>query len=75
MILSYRLWQRRFNGDRNVWENRLLSNGEAYTVVGVMPPAFKFAPFWAMRAELWVPDALGQRIHDRGGNTCACSRD
>ena len=33
-----------------------------------MPPAFKFAPFWATHAELWVPDTFGEGIHDRGGN-------
>ena len=67
-ILSYRLWQRRFNGNRNVLGKPITLNGEAYTVVGVMPPTFKFAPFWATRAELWVPDAFGAGIHDRGGN-------
>src|SRR5437868_14902698 len=33
-----------------------------------MPPTFKFAPFWATHAELWVPDAFGAGMHDRGGN-------
>ncbi len=68
VILSYRLWQRRFNGDRNVLGKPITLNGEAYTVVGVMPSSFKFAPFWAVRAELWVPDAFGDTIHERGGN-------
>jgi predicted permease len=68
VILSYRLWQRRFNLDRNVLAGPITLDGEAYTVVGVMPPAFKFAPFWAVHAELWVPDAFGNTIHDRGGN-------
>jgi putative ABC transport system permease protein len=68
VILSYRLWQRRFNLDRNVLGRQVTLDGEPYTVVGVMPPAFKFAPFWATRAELWVPDALGSTLHQRGGN-------
>lgn len=68
VILSYRLWQRRFNRDPNVLGKPITLNGEAYTVVGVMPPAFKFAPFWATHAELWAPDAFGATIHDRGGN-------
>jgi putative ABC transport system permease protein len=33
-----------------------------------MPPAFQFAPFWATQAEMWVPVAFGDRIHNRGGN-------
>jgi len=68
-ILSYRLWQRRFQGDRNVLGKSISLNGEAYTVVGVMPPHFKFPPFWAVRAELWAPNAFGERIHERGGNS------
>lgn len=69
VILSYRLWQRRFAGDRNIVGKALTLNGEAYTVVGVMPEEFRFAPFWATRAELWVPDAFGDRIGSRGNNS------
>ena len=68
VILSYRLWQRRFNCDPGILGKPITLNGEAYTVVGVMPPAFQFAPFWATHTELWVPDAFGDSIHDRGGN-------
>jgi predicted permease len=69
VILSYGLWQRRFAGDRHLLGKPITLNGELYTVVGVMPREFKFAPFWATRAELWVPDAFGDRIQNRGGNS------
>jgi predicted permease len=68
VILSYRLWQRRFHGDRSVLGKLIVLDGEAYTVVGVMPAPFKFAPFWATHAELWAPNAFGDSIHERGGN-------
>jgi len=68
VILSYRLWLRRFNRDTNLLGKSVTLDGEPYTVVGVMPPSFHFAPFWATHAELWVPDAFGDSIHDRGGN-------
>ncbi|MGA7413397.1 MAG: ABC transporter permease [Bryobacteraceae bacterium] len=68
VILSYRLWQRRFHGDQSVLGKLIVLDGVAYTVVGVMPAAFKFAPFWATHAELWVPNAFGDSIHERGGN-------
>ena len=69
VVLSYRLWQRLFNGDANVLGKPVTLNSDAYTVVGVMPAGFRFAPFWATRAELWVPLAFGDRVHDRGGNS------
>lgn len=69
VILSYRLWRRRFNGDADVLGKPITLNGEAYTIVGVMPPTFQFAPFWATRVELWVPDVFGDRVNGRGGNS------
>ncbi len=69
IVLSYQLWQRRFNLDPNVLGKAINLSGEAYTVVGVMPFGFKFAPFWAPRAELWAPLAFGDRVHERDGNS------
>ena len=69
VILSYRLWQRRFSSDPNVLGKPLVMDGNAYIVVGVMPQGFQFAPFWATHAEIWTPNAFGARIHDRGGNS------
>jgi predicted permease len=68
-ILSYRLWQRRFGGDGSVVGKIIKLDGQQYTIVGVMPRDFKFAPFWSTHAELWVPMAFGERIHNRGGNS------
>ena len=69
VILSYRLWQRRFSSDRDVLGKPIVLDGRAYVVVGVMPQGFQFAPFWATKTELWVPNAFGARIHNRGGNS------
>lgn len=68
-ILSHRLWQRRFAGDRSIIGREITLDKQGYTVVGVMPADFKFAPFWATKAELWAPLALGNRMGNRGGNS------
>lgn len=67
-VLSYALWQRRFSGDRNVLGKLIRLDGEAYSVIGVMPQGFKFAPFWATHTELWAPVMLEATMHERGGN-------
>jgi putative ABC transport system permease protein len=69
VVLSHGLWQRQFAGDRGVLGRRIQLDGKTYTVVGVMPPGFKFALFWANQAELWAPLALGARTTSRGGNS------
>src|SRR6266404_5912058 len=55
VILSHRMWQRRFGGDPTIVGRALNLNGEAYTVVGVMPRSFQFP---AQRDDLWVPIAF-----------------
>ncbi|HEY6271768.1 MAG TPA: ABC transporter permease [Terriglobales bacterium] len=69
VVLGYRLWQRRFGGDPKIVGQTMTLDGEKYAVVGVMPAAFKFAPFWATKAALWAPLALGDRAASRDGNS------
>jgi putative ABC transport system permease protein len=40
MILSYQLWQRRFNGDDNVVGKTVLLDNAVTTIIGVMPEHF-----------------------------------
>ncbi|MEP6692848.1 MAG: ABC transporter permease, partial [Gemmatimonadaceae bacterium] len=68
-VLGYGLWQRRFAGDRGIVGKTITVDGDAYTVVGVMPRQFRFAPYWATKAELWAPLALGPRETNRGGQS------
>jgi len=68
VILSHRLWQRRFSSEPSVLGKPIALDGDAYVIVGVMPQGFQFAPFWATKAELWVPGAFGSRVHSSGGS-------
>ncbi len=49
IVLSYRLWQRRFGGDPKIVGQTLGNTGTM--VIGVMPPDFKYPA----DAELWTP--------------------
>lgn len=49
-VLSYATWQKHFGGDKSVLGRAIILDGKSCTVVGVMPPAFKF---WA--GDLWTP--------------------
>ena len=42
VVVSHKLWQRRFAADPAVVGRTLLLSGESYTVIGVMPRAFRF---------------------------------
>jgi len=49
-ILGHEIWKRDFNGDPNIVGQSVRINGKAATIIGVMPPNFKF-PF---SEQLWV---------------------
>jgi predicted permease len=52
-VMSYRAWMKYFGGDPAVLGRTMNLNGEARTVVGVMPPRYD----WKI-ADLWLPAAL-----------------
>jgi predicted permease len=55
VVLSYGFWQHRFSGNRDAMGQTVSLNGANYTIVGVMPKGFRFAPFWVTKAEIWAP--------------------
>jgi putative ABC transport system permease protein len=55
VILSHNFWQRNLGGVRTAVGQTLNLRGQSYTIVGVMPPGFRFFP---SNIELWVPLAL-----------------
>ena len=50
-ILGHEIWKRDFNTDPNIIGQSVRMNGKAATIVGVMPPNFKFP----VSEELWTP--------------------
>ena len=55
VVLTYDLWQNRFNGDHNIAGSDIRLNGEQYRVVGVMPEGFSFPN---RDIQLYVPFAF-----------------
>ncbi len=56
-ILTYDYWRRRFGGDLSVLGRRLIVNGQAREVIGVLPRAFRFLN---QRPALLLPLKFGQ---------------
>jgi predicted permease len=52
-LLSYGLWESQFGGDPQTIGQMLTLDGEAYTVVGILPREFQFAK--RGQAQVWVP--------------------
>jgi predicted permease len=52
VVLSHRLWMRRFGGDPTVIGRSVSVNDESFTVTGVMPNGFHFPE---PRVEVWTP--------------------
>jgi putative ABC transport system permease protein len=53
VILSYRLWQRRFGGDRALVGSGVTLDGDRYTIVGVMPANFENV--LSPQTDIWTP--------------------
>jgi len=63
VILSYGLWKRRYGGDRALVGKTIRIDAEDFTVIGVMPPEFRWQ-FWSGQRQLWVP--VGYTETDKG---------
>jgi putative ABC transport system permease protein len=66
VVISARLWQRRFNSDPTIVGNKISLNGRPHTVVGIMPEQFDFplplfnvqGARFTSRADIWKPIAF-----------------
>jgi predicted permease len=54
-VLSYEFWRNRLGGDSSVLGRELTLSGVPCTVVGVLPPSFKYFP---QQVDLYVPIGL-----------------
>ncbi len=76
-MLTWSLFQRRFNGDRSILGRQVRLDAKPYTIVGVLPSWFAYPD---ARVQLWVPyaavktDESIQRHDDHGSYVIARMR-
>ena len=67
-VISHELWERRFGRDAGLIGQKLTLDGQSYTVVGILPPHFRF-PVEVGDAEIWSPAVHdGEVIEQRGAH-------
>ena len=64
VLLSDRLWRRRFGADPAVLGRRIMLGGDPHEIVGVLPAGFR--PSVIPVAELWRPDRINLANPSRG---------
>ena len=78
VMISARLWQRRFNSDPSFVGKQLSLNGRSFTVIGIMPAKFEFpVPLFnvqggtfAQRVDIWKPIAFSKgELESRGSRS------
>jgi predicted permease len=60
-VVSYRGWQTRFGGARDIVGREIIVNGRAFTIIGVAPSGFDGTEVIAA-PELWFPMAMQAQI-------------
>jgi putative ABC transport system permease protein len=78
VVISARLWQRRFNSDPSLVGKTLSLNGRTFTVIGIMPVKFEFplplfnvqGGTFAQRVDIWKPIAFTKgELESRGSRS------
>ncbi len=64
-VLSYELWQQAFGGKASALGQTIKLNGEAYTVIGVMPAGFRYP--LRMRGAIYTPLHVSKELAESRG--------
>jgi putative ABC transport system permease protein len=66
LVISHGLWQRRFGGDKAVLGQKVSLDDEPFTIIGVMPPQFRFE-----EQQAWFPFPFDFSEGQRAGRAFA----
>ncbi len=78
LMISERLWRRKFDRDPRVLGSKLVADGKTYTIVGIMPATFEFplALFnttggrFGQQADIWQPVGFTDKeMKERGSRS------
>jgi predicted permease len=69
VVLSHALWTRRYAADPGIVGRTIEIDARSYTVVGVMPPTFRFLFGGGGVRQLWVPAGWTKGDMERGSNS------
>ena len=61
VLLSHRVWQRRFGAQPDIVGRTIMLNGASRQVIGVMPDGFGFP---SMDTDLWVPSPASKEMRE-----------
>ncbi|MBA3963961.1 MAG: ABC transporter permease [Chthoniobacterales bacterium] len=69
VVITHSLWQRAFGGDPKIVGQQILFSGRSYTVLGVMPPGWRY-PIEGTPIDYVVPliPMVPQEVNSRGGH-------
>jgi predicted permease len=65
-VLGYDTWQKYFNGDRTIVNRAVKLDGREFTIIGVMPPGFRFP--LTMQDAIYTPHLITQDWMNGRGN-------
>jgi putative ABC transport system permease protein len=78
LVISERLWRRKFDRDPRVLGSKIIADGRAFTIVGIMPASFEFPlPLFNItgaqfgeQADMWQPLAFSEKeMQNRGSRS------
>ncbi len=68
VLISHALWASKFGSDKSILDRQIKLNGDLYSVIGVMPPSFRF-PVNEPRNDFWTTLAVDDDPNDPKPNT------
>ena len=70
VVLGYGLWKRRYSANPAIVGQSILINGDAYEVIGVMPPGFVLPTDFQNPepTQLWTPLQMDPASTDHGSH-------